>query len=174
MRNVVTASKYCYNIVNEIHEITPFNQIRLNWSEIHWIELTLLTFTSFNEINRSSFPSVKWFGDLIEWTRFTPYSHFVFNSFQSAINSISTRWIDWAVELNESLRFTCFAVPFNFHSLRVMKLNCGCSHHIVPLTSLHFILRSMHSVNYTKWRQLRDGNIAAALPFVTFTSIKFH
>ena len=23
---------YCYNIVNEIHEITPFNQIRLNWS----------------------------------------------------------------------------------------------------------------------------------------------
>ena len=31
------------------------------------------------------------------------YIHFVFNSFQSAINSISTRWIDWAVELNESL-----------------------------------------------------------------------
>ena len=29
---------YCYNIVNEIHEITPFNQMRLNWSvSLNWI-----------------------------------------------------------------------------------------------------------------------------------------
>ena len=28
----ILAANYCYNIVNEIHEITPFNQIRLNWS----------------------------------------------------------------------------------------------------------------------------------------------
>ena len=73
------------------------------------------------------------------------YIHFVFNSFQSAINSISTRWIDWAVELNESLRFTCFAVPFNFHSLRVMKLNCGCSPHIVFHSIQHHFIHFKRS-----------------------------
>ena len=124
-----------------------------------------------------------------------PWLHFVFNSFQSAINSISTRWIDWAVELNESLRFTCFAVPFNFHSLRVMKLNCGCSHvvsfpSLIPFT-LHYLrslpsLRVFHSIHFMKWNEITRcalsfstpchyvDSCSVALPSLRYTPFRYH
>ena len=81
---------------------------------------------------------------------------FVFNSFQSAINSISTHWIDWAVELNESLRSYCVNIVNSIKSNQLIKF------HLIEfdwLISFTLCLRTFihsFSLHSLKWNWMRE------------------
>ena len=81
-------SEFRLHSVNEIHEITPFNQIRLNWSvSLNWINAR---YTSWLQSFTASFLRVNEESELIS-------SHFVhfFNSSLNFIQFHSMNWLKW-------------------------------------------------------------------------------
>ena len=117
--------------INEIHEITPFNQIRLNWS----VSLNWINSLPAHSLNPFTFiPFVEWCVNWIDWTRYpAPFVHY----FNSSINFIPClRFTDWndLIEWSHSLRLafclrhSCFVTPLHFIWFMALHLIVPCIH----------------------------------------------
>ena len=143
----ILAANYCYNIVNEIHEITPFNQIRLNWSvSLNWINPLHYTswfihfvFHSFNWMKKRN-----WIHHSLRFIRVNfidclhSFNWMKLNQLKFIAHSLRTAFLHSPsfnfIELQAEWMSSRLAWPFGLHCLQP-----SCHHSLHIVSFIHFI-----------------------------------